>query len=115
MPREYVQSVQLLRFRLEHPAASDGRVEATDVERRGRSITGFIAEGDPAAVRGTAVDGLIRAKQVRNQSTGALVRRTPDSLAGKIVAVIVLSLLAAGFIAVAVVLLLLVTGAIGPH
>jgi hypothetical protein len=84
----------ILTFRLEQYDSGGNRTRVVPVEIRGLSLTGFISDGDWAEVSGKVKDGMVRAKQVRNLTTGGVVGTKGISTAVKVVWVIGLVILA---------------------
>lgn len=60
-------------FRVERYDAAGNRLPPVPVEMRGRSFHGFINEGDRVRVQGRGKGGVIKARKVRNLTTGARV------------------------------------------
>ncbi len=67
-------SYQILSFRLEQYDSSGNRTNVVPVDMRGRSIIGYISDGDRVEVLGKWEGGLLQSKLVHDLSTGATVK-----------------------------------------
>jgi hypothetical protein len=79
-------------FRVERYDAAGNRELLAPVEMRGYRFEGAIADGDWVRVRGPVKRGTLRASQVENLSTGALIRPTTNRAFGVVVGVLFLAL-----------------------
>jgi hypothetical protein len=88
-------------FRMDGVDQAGNRLSPVEVEMRGFSFEGSLSEGDSVRVSGRWRNGAIRAEQLQNQTTGALVRaKTYKGL--RVAALALFVLIAAGIVFFAV-------------
>lgn len=102
---------EILTFRVERYDRDGNRLQPVPVEMRSYSITGFINEGDQVRVSGTWEGGLLRAKRADNATTGAVVE-AKTSAGGRVVGLVFLLIIVAGFVFLG---FLFITSVIGGH